>query len=68
MSLDIFELRVQNKKINFRQNCFNIVFSDSLKIAEKCPLKLPKKCAKKYQRHEIVHNLWRIPRPKRFIL
>ena len=57
-------------KLKFRKNCLNKKVSDSWeKNTDTLPLKtLQKNITKKYQKHEIVHNLWRIQRPQQSIL
>ena len=63
-------LRVQNTN-EILDKTVLILLSQILqkKMADKGPPKtLKKNIAKKKPKHEIVHNLWWIPRPKRFIL
>ena len=64
MFLGILELRVHNTNGILDKTGF-ILWSQIFekKMAEKWPLKTLKNIAKKYKKHEIVHNLWRISRP-----
>ena len=68
MFLDILELRTKNKNINLGKKDY-IKWSQILeKVSVNVPWKSFKKNCKKVQKHEIVKNLWRIPRPKQSIL
>ena len=69
MLQDILEPKVENKNYSLEKTV-KIICSQILeKMALTWPCKIIKKnISKKYQKHEIVHNLWRLPRPQQFIL
>ena len=67
MFLDILEPTVQKKK--FRKSGQYIMFSNSENnVCKMASENHQNKIAKKYQKYEIVNNLWRIPRPDQSIL
>ena len=64
MFQDILEPKVGNKNSSLEKHCLNDMVSNSSKNGSNMASEdHQKNISKKYQKHEIVHNLWRLLRP-----
>ena len=69
MFQDILTPKAENKNFSLQKKCKNnMVLRSSKNSSNKVSKDHQKKNSKKFKKHEIVHNLWRLLRSQQFIL